>query len=181
MKKLLITAATVAVLVVPSMAQVAQATEMPRSLYGAWCHLSDNGAGEGTLPNGFNLKTETLYRTRGHDRSDIKCRNESETYGYTVISKKGWEGWEAGCNVAKVTPMGTEGSRPVYEIIFKNCGGGADTWDEAWRVYVDKEGLLHLRQKITRYSGGLDSLNRISAWISGTSAGIRLRRGGATW
>ena len=30
-------------------------------------------------------------------------------------------------------------------------------------------------------SGGLDSLNRISASISGTSAGIRLPRGGATW
>ena len=30
-------------------------------------------------------------------------------------------------------------------------------------------------------SGGLDSLNRISASISGTSAGIRLPRGAAAW
>ena len=30
-------------------------------------------------------------------------------------------------------------------------------------------------------SGGPDSLNRISASISGTSAGIRLPRGGAAW
>jgi hypothetical protein len=30
-------------------------------------------------------------------------------------------------------------------------------------------------------SGGPDSLNRISASISGASAGIRLPRGGATW
>ena len=34
---------------------------------------------------------------------------------------------------------------------------------------------------VPNMSGGLDSLNRISASISGTSAGIRLPRGGATW
>jgi hypothetical protein len=36
----------------------------------------------------------------------------------------------------------------VYEIVFKNCGGEAFTWDEAWRVYLGRDGLLHLRTKI---------------------------------
>ena len=151
MTKLLTTVATatVAIATLAGFSIQAHAAEMPRNLYGAWCHLSDNGAGEGTLPNGFNLKTETLYRTRGHNRTDIKCRNEAETYGYTVIDRKSFSGWESRCDVTRVTPMGTEGSSPVYEIIFRNCGADSTTFDLAWRVYVDSQGRLHLREKVT--------------------------------
>ena len=128
-----------------ALASASPAETMPQNFYGAWCYQSDNG-GNGTLPNGFNNKTVKYHKTTGHDRTDIKCDSD---YEFLAVNKGGWHGIESGCDIAGSSVVGTEDSRPVYEVIFKNCSGEAYTWNEAWRVYTDKEGFLHVRTRIT--------------------------------
>ena len=122
------------------------ADTVPQNFHGAWCYDSDNG-GKGTLPNGYNNLTTRYYRTTGHNRTDIQC--SSDDHEFLSINRKGWIGVESGCDIATSSVVGTEDFRPVYEIIFKNCSGEAYTWNEAWRAYIDRDGFLHVRQRVT--------------------------------
>jgi hypothetical protein len=142
MKTLLITAAIV-VMLTPH----AQAETMPNDFYGAWCY-SDGKKGKGTLPNGFNNETEIYYKTTGHNRTDINCPN-NDGHDFLSITPKGWRGTESACDIVRKTVKGTEVSRPVYEIVFKGCSDEGNFFDADWRAYIDREGLLHIRWRVT--------------------------------
>jgi hypothetical protein len=136
---------------------------MPPELQGAWCYNSDNG-GEGVLPNGFDNMVTKYDRTIGHNRTDIKCTKgcpaslerpgaqcNSLDSNWIVIGRNGYEAVEAGCDVANSFVAGTEGTSKVNQVNFKDCGGEGDTWNESWRTYVDTNGRLNVRAKITKY------------------------------
>jgi hypothetical protein len=120
---------------------------MPREIQGTWCPAGDNG-GQGVMDNGFNNKVDIYYRTTGHDRHDIHCRGGDPNW--IVIDPNGYEAYEAGCSFGSSSVAGYERSRPVYQVAFKGeCAGEADYWNESWRAFVDADGKLNIRQKVT--------------------------------
>jgi hypothetical protein len=125
---------------------------MPRELHGAWCLASDNG-GKGLNNNGYNNKVEKYNRTTGHNRTDIGCRDK-DSGEWMVISRTGYESIESGCYVAKSFVAGTEEVAPglfrqVFQVNFKNCSGEGSVWNEIWRAYIDNDGRLTVRTKVT--------------------------------
>jgi hypothetical protein len=126
----------------PAPQAISATVTMPLEMEGAWCYASDNGA-TGKLPKGFE-KLVTLYNKIGDNDN---CGDG----GALWIDQKGFSSEHINSNLVKVTRMGNEHGRPVYQIDFR-CNAHGDIWNESWRTYVTAAGQLQIRTTGTPFS-----------------------------